>query len=169
MPHSIRLSGVPIGDIGLPLIGMSQFLAGGSPYALRLRNTDAALYPFTTMLFLAPLLLLPLRFAAAVFCGVVTSLLAFAILRQGPLWRLLIFASPCYVSALHSVQWSPLLVAALLLRSLLPSAISKPQLGLILLVAGRWSRTTIAVTAAIVVFSLLIFPRWPLDWFQHGR
>ena len=168
MPHSIRLRGVPVGDIGLPLVGMAEFIHGGSPYALRLRSTDAALYPFTTMLLLAPLLLIPFKFVAAVFCGVLSALLGFAILRQGPLWRLLIFASPCYLSALHSVQWSPLLVAALLLPPLLPSAVAKPQLGVVLLVAGRWSRTTIAVTAGIVLVSLLIFPQWPLEWLHHG-
>jgi hypothetical protein len=168
MPHSIRLNGVGIGDIGLPLVGMEQFLAGRSPYTVHLRAMPAALYPFTTMMLLAPFLLVPFQFVAAVFCGVSSSVLAYAILREGPLWRLLIFASPCYVSALHSVQWSPLLVAALLLPQLLPIAMVKPQLGIVLAIAGRWSRLTVAIVGAIIVLSLIIYPRWPLEWWHHG-
>lgn len=168
MPHPITFQKIGVGDIGPPLLGFLQFLHGGSPYDVGVRAGALASYPFTTMLVLSPLLIVPLRFWAAVFCAIASYLLAESIVRTGPPWRLLLFLSPSFLTALHSVQWSPLITAALLLPALLPIAVVKPQLGLVLLAAGRWTRATLAVAAAIVVASLLVFPRWPLDWLAHG-
>src|SRR5215212_3153186 len=126
MPHPIRLGGVGVGDIGLPLAGIAQFEAGGSPYDIRLRGHAPALYPFTTMLMLWPLKLVPLRWAVPLFVGLSSSALAFAIARKGEPWQLLMFLSPAFWSAVQSVQWSPLLTAAVLLPPLLPLALAKP-------------------------------------------
>lgn len=168
VPHPITLHGVGVGDIGPPLVGMAQFLHGGSPYAVALRAGRLATYPFTTMLVLSPLLFVPIRLMAAIFCGLVSFALGEAIRRNGSPWQLLLFATPSYMTALVSVQWSPLLTAALLAPAFLPFAVVKPQIGIVLAAAGRWSRRTVIAAAAIVLLSLAVFPRWPWVWLKQG-
>lgn len=168
MPHPITFQGIGIGDIGPPMFGLLRFLHGGSPYDVSLRAGPLASYPFTTMLVLGPFLAVPVRFVAASFCAIISGLLALAVLRTEDHWRLLVFATPSFVTALHSVQWSPLMTAALLMPSLLPLSVVKPQLGVVLAAAGQWSRKTIAAAALLVLVSLLIFPRWPVEWLSHG-
>ena len=169
MPHPVRLGGVEVGDIGLPLAGLAQFEAGGSPYEVRLRGHTPALYPFTTMVALWPLTLVPLRVAVPLFVGISSALLAFSIARVRRWWQLLLFLSPAYWSAVQSVQWSPLLTAAILFPPLLPLAVVKPQLGVVLAASGRWTRWTLAAAAALVAASFLIWPRWLVEWLRHGN
>lgn len=169
IPHPIRLNGVGVGDIGLPLVGFQQWLYGASPYDVRLRGNETALYPFTTMLALSPLALLGAMFAAPLFNGLTSAALGYGIARHDRAWRFLIFATPCYWSAIHSVQWSPLLTAALLLPLLLPFAAVKPQMGLSLLLAGKWSLRLLAITAAFVILSVILLPSWPVVWLQLGK
>lgn len=168
MPHPITLHGVGIGDIGPPLVGMAQFIHGSSAYAVRLRAGRLASYPFTTMLVLSPLLVVPIPLVAATFDGLVSFALAEAIRRKGSAWQLLLFVTPSYVAALHSVQWSPLLTAALLVPALLPFAVVKPQIGIVLAAAGHWRTRTIIAAAGIVLLSLAVFPRWPWIWLKSG-
>jgi hypothetical protein len=168
LPHPITLGGVGIGDIGPPIVGMAQFLHGGSVYAVAVRAGRLASYPFTTMLVLSPFVLVPVRLVAALFCGVVSLALAEGIRRNGSPWQLLLFATPSYAAALYAVQWSPLLTAALLAPALLPFAVVKPQIGIALVAAGRWSWRTAVAASAIILLSIAIFPRWPLIWQKQG-
>lgn len=169
VPHPIRLQGVGVGDIGLPLAGIDLFARGESPYALKLRATDAAMYPFTTLVVLWPLKLVPLGLAPALFFGVATAALAFAIARAGKPWHFLMFASPSYLSALESVQWAPIFVAALFVPAFLPIAVVKPHLGVVLAVAGKWSWRTLLAALLLVVASFAIYPGWLLDWLERGN
>ena len=169
MPHPVRLHGVDLGDIGLPLAGIEQMQHGGSPYDVRLRGSSPTLYPFTAMIVLWPLHLLPLRFVVPLFTGLTAGALAFAITRNGERWQLLIFLSPAFWSAVHSVQWSPLFTAALLLPPLLPIAVVKPQLGIVLAASGRWSLRTILATGVLLVLSMAVWPAWPAEWIAHGN
>lgn len=169
MPHPIRLGGVELGDIGLPLAGIKQFEHGGSPYDVRLGGSTPALYPFTAMVVLWPFSLLPASVVVPLFIGVSSALLAFAIARKGDLWQLLIFLSPSYWSAVYSVQWSSVLTAAILLPPLLPLAVVKPQLGLVLAASGKWSIRTVAASVGILGISLLLWPAWPIAWLKHGN
>jgi hypothetical protein len=168
LPHPITLHGVGIGDVGPPLIGMAQFLHGGAPYAVAVRAGRIAAYPFTTMLVLSPLLVVPIPLVAATFWGLVSFALAEAIRRNGSPWQLLLFATPSYVSAMHAVQWSPLFTAALLAPALLAFAVVKPQLGLVLVAACRWSWRSVTAAAVLVLLSIAIFPRWPWIWLKQG-
>jgi hypothetical protein len=70
---------------------------------------------------------------------------------------------------LQSVQWSALITAALLVPSLLPFALVKPQLGIALVASGRWSPRTIGVTVLLLLVSVLIWPAWPVEWITHGN
>jgi hypothetical protein len=167
MPHPIRLNGVEVGDLGPPLAGMQSFLHGGSPYEIGLRRGTLSNYPFTAMLIVAPLLLVPLRLAAPIFCGVSAALLGYGALREGKHWRLLLFLSAPFVSSLHSVQWTPLLTAALFIPPLLALVSVKPQIGLVLVAAGRWNRIALAGAAALVLLALIVDPHWPRDWLSH--
>lgn len=169
MPHPIRLFGVGVGDIGLPLAGIAQFERGGSPYDVRLQGSANAMYPFTTSLFLWPFRLVPLKLVVPLFVGLCTFCLAWGVLRNGQPWQLLIFLTPAYWSAVKSVQWSPLLTAALLVPALLPLAVVKPQLGIVLAAAGRWSWRTVAATLGLVALSLMVWPSWPIAWLRHGQ
>jgi len=168
MRHAITLDGVPVGDIGPPLIGLRLALSGSNPYAIELATAPLAQYPVTTMVVLVPLLLLPVAWVAPTFCGLSTAGLAWALTAGGAWWRLAALLSVPYLMALYSVQWSPLMTAALLAPALLPLAVVKPQLGIALAAGGRWSWRTVAVAAAIVVVSLLVRPRWPLEWWGSG-
>ena len=167
MPHSIRLNRVEIGDIGPPLAGMAIFLRGGSPYDVRIAAGDLSKYPFTAMLVLAPFLLVPLRLVAPLFCGLSAGLLGYGVLREGRQWRLLLFLSAPFVASLHSVQWAPLLTAALLLPALLVFASVKPQVGLVLLAAGKWSRTAILGALLLVLLAFAVDPAWLREWLDH--
>jgi hypothetical protein len=169
MPHPVRLHGAAMGDVAMPLAGMERFQQGGSPYEVRLRGSTPTLYPFPTMIVLWPLLLFPPALVAPLFMALSSGVLAYAILRCGRPWQLLAFASPSFLSAMESVQWSPLLMAALLLPPLLPLAVVKPQLAVVLAAGGRWTRKTIVVAAGIVILSLLLYPRWPMEWLTHGN
>lgn len=168
MRHAITLDGVPVGDVGPPLIGLRLALSGSNPYALELATAPLAQYPVTTMVVLAPLLLLPVAWVAPTFCGVSTAAFAWALTTGRAWWRLAALLSVPYLMALYSVQWSPLLTAALLTPALLPLAVVKPQLGLALVAAGRWTWRTAAAAAGIVVASLVVRPGWPLEWWASG-
>jgi len=68
-----------------------------------------------------------------------------------------------------SVQWSPLFAAALLLPALLPVAVVKPQLGVVLALAGRWRVRELAVVASFLLLSVVLLPSWPLQWIRQGK
>ena len=170
VPHAIRLGGVGLGDIGLPIAGIKAFEQGVSPYEVRLRATPSALYPFTTMVLLWPLTVLPIGFIVPAFLGLSSGVLAWGIGRHAQPWHLLLFLSPQYWSAIESVQWSPVVTAALLLPALLPIAIlAKPQLAIVPAFNGRWSLWTVAATIAIVLISVIIWPAWPVEWLRRGN
>lgn len=169
IPHPITLGGVGVGDIGPPVVSGKLYLDGRSPYQVSLKGVEITLYPFTTSLALSPLLLLSPQWWAPVFVVIVSAALAFAILTRGEIWRLLVFLSLPFWSAIHSVQWSPLFTAALLLPALLPVAIVKPQLGVVLAVSGRWRRRDVIVAATFFLLSVVLLPTWPMQWLRQGR
>ncbi len=168
LPNAITLGGVPVGDIGPPMVGMQRAIEGSSPYGTTLSSGPTAQYPFTAMVFLAPLLLLPVPLVAPLFAGLSAAILAWVLTAHGQWWRLLTFLSVPFVIALYSVQWSPLFAAALLFPPLLFLAVVKPQLGLVLAAAGQWNRVALGSSAALVALSFLLRPSWPLEWWQSG-
>ncbi len=168
IPPAIYLDGVPVGDVGPPLAGMRRALEGGSPYEVMLRIGPVPQYPFTAMIVVAPLLLLPTRLVPMAFCALATGAFAWSLTRDGHWWRLMALLSAPHLAAIDGVQWAPFATAALLLPALLPVSVVKPQLGLVLAAAGRWTRLSLAATVGLVVMSLLIRPGWPVEWFASG-
>lgn len=170
IPHPIRLGGVSLGDIGLPVAGVRAFREGGNPYDLQLRIGPHPMYPFTAMMLLWPVAVLPMKLIVPSFLGLSSAALAYGMARHEKPWRLLLFLSPPYWAAIEAVQWSPLVTASLLLPALLPAtALAKPQLVIVTLVAGRWSIRTIGACAALALISIIIWPAWPMEWLRKGN
>ncbi len=119
-------------------------------------------YPLPAAFVGLPFALLPPYFAGAIFFGLSSAALAYAITQDG--WqRLTVFAGAPYWVALAVVQWSPLLAAAALLPNLGWLLSCKPNLGL----AGFLYRPRLRTAIEIFVFlliSLIVLPSWPLDW-----
>ena len=168
LPHPIHYQEVAIGDVGPPLIGFERVIEGQSPFNLSTNHGQIVAYPFTTSLILSPFLLLPLSLVAPIFLACSTGLLAYAMIKTKRPWQLLTLISMPFFSSLHSVQWSPLVMASIMLPSFLPITIAKPQLALATLATGAWTRRTIAVSIAIVVLSLIIYPSWIIDYLHQG-
>lgn len=168
LPNAITLGGVPVGDIGMPLMGMQQAIDGNSPYDIALVSGPAAQYPFTTMVVLTPLLMVPVALVAPLFMGLSASVLAWFLTSSGKWWRLQLFLSVPFVMALYSVQWSPLFAAALVCPPLLFLMVVKPQLGLVLAVAGKWNRIPVILMACVVALSFIVRPTWLMEWWQSG-
>jgi hypothetical protein len=126
-------------------------------------------YPLTAPVLTLPLALLPLSVAVALFAGASSALLAFALTRPEPgqappYWRLLMFCSFPYSVALVSVQWSPLLVATMLLPALLPLNLAKPQY--LIPNLPNLNRRSLVACILIGIATLLISPTWPWRWLR---
>jgi hypothetical protein len=168
IPQPITLDGFEIGDIGVPLLGFQHWDQEDSPYGLYHGAHEVLFqYPFTGIIALSPLLILPLPIILPFFLALSSFFLAYGILKENQLWRLLILSFP-YLSAVHSVQLSILVSAALLLPFLLPIAVIKPQSSVFLVPNGKWSWITIMVSLLLVILSFILYPAWVQDWLKNG-
>ncbi len=171
LPGTVPYKGVQVGDLGTSILGLNHLVTNHSAYIkpITYSGLPAVMYPFTTMLFIGPFMLLPLQWIGPVFCGLVSFVFAYALQYDGKPWRLLALASVPYIASLQSVQFAPLMVSAVYLPFLLPLAVIKPQLGVPLVAAGRWSKTTVLAACSIVLLSLVIYPKWPFEWLTYGN
>ncbi len=156
--------------------GAKALLHGANPYGLIgpglvFDSRLPVLYPSTAFALAIPFSLLSELWASLAFIALSTFLLAYGITRDG--WhRLPLFASVSFVTSAQLAQWSTLMTAALFIPSLAVVIAAKPQAGLPIVAA---SRSTTAIKAAIIggialiVVSLVLFPRWPLEWLGHVR
>jgi hypothetical protein len=124
-------------------------------------------YPLPAALVAMPFAFLPPYLAGALFFGISSGLLAFAIIGEG--WKhVAIFLSAPYWVALSVAQWSPLIVAATLLPWMQWLLVCKPNIG----VAGflyRPTRIGIIGGAIFLAVSIAVLPSWPLDWLEITR
>jgi hypothetical protein len=170
LPKTIVYNSIQVGDIFCPLVGLDSYLAGNYAYQkMYFDGSPAVLYPFTAMLSLYPFTFIEIKYVAPLFCAFITTIFTYALLATDKPWRLLTLLSVPFISALQSIQFAPLMAAAILLPSLLPVATLKPQLGVVMLAAGSWTKNTIFAAIAFVVFSLVIYPTWPADWLKDGN
>jgi MFS family permease len=124
-------------------------------------------YPLTAALVGVPFAPLPAAVGGALFFGLATGALAYALTRGG-MGRLWLFCSPSFAMAAALGQWSPLVMAAALLTPLAWALTSKPTLGAALfLYRPSWRALWLAL--AFVALSLLVLPRWPLEWLEAAR
>jgi hypothetical protein len=151
-------------DFGWAVTTARALLRGDDPYAGALR--DSVPYPLPVALFGLPLVGLNERTATDIFVGFSLALLTFGILRSRHRWRLLVLLCAPLWSAVQTGQWSPIVMSAWFFPSL-ASVLSlvKPQIALPLaIVRLTWRAALIA--GLILLASLLIMPRWPVEWWE---
>lgn len=147
-----------------------SLLAGQNPYhviAVGPENpgNDVLLYPLPALLLVAPIASFPIAVSGGLFLGLSSALLAYSLSRDG-YHRFPIFMGAPFLMAISLGQWSPLLTAAALEGTLGFAFAAKPNLGL----AGwlyRPNAKSVVSALVIVAISLVILPRWPIDWYHN--
>jgi hypothetical protein len=147
------------------LHGLDPYLV--TPSAAPYFVNDRFFYPFPSVLAIVPFAGLPLAAAGALFFGISSALLAFALTRDD-FARLPLFMSFPYVMAASLGQWAPLIMAAVLLPGLGFLVVCKPNIG-VALAAARPTRAAIYGGAALLVASLAFDPAWPGKWVANLR
>jgi hypothetical protein len=135
-------------------------LSGTNPYA----DTPIGMipYPLTAAIVALPLAVFSPEISAALFFGISSGLLALGLVREAPV-RLLIFLAYPFWSALVTAQWTPLLMCAAFFPIASAFLIAKPHIGLPLALT-HLSRRGLLAMAVLVIASLVVMPRWPLEW-----
>lgn len=159
-------------DFTWPWRAAQLIIVRGNPYAAIQPSGEYPFqtyfyYPFPAALAALPLAWLPPYLAGALFFGVSSGLLGYAVSKEGWKWMSIFLSAPYWV-ALGVAQWSPLIVAATLLPWLGGLLLCKPNIGL----AGFLYRPTVRSLVSMLIFgliSLLILPSWPLDWLRVTR
>jgi hypothetical protein len=145
------------GDFSWAIHLVRQLLARQTPY-----DTPLEQYPLTAGLFALPFVRLPPEFAAGLFYGLSSSLLAFGLTRHG-YHRLLVFLAYPYWVGLLTVQWSTVIAASAFFPLLLPVTMAKPQVGLPVFLT-HCNRRSLLACIGVALLSLIVMPRWPLLW-----
>jgi hypothetical protein len=158
-------------DFTYPWRAARVLLAGQDPYVV---IQPTGVYPFESRfpyplpaaLVSIPFAGLPAAIGAALFFGLSTGGLSWALLGLGRgisgLW---VLAGAPFCMALAVVQWGPLLLLGALLPAFAWTLALKPTLGLALFV---WRPTRGAVIGGLLLgaLALLWVPRWPIEWVQ---
>jgi hypothetical protein len=122
------------------------------------------IYPMTSIVVVAPLATLPLRWADSLFVGLGFGLFTWAVTRKRPATPALVaIVSLGALMTMQTSQWSLLLTGAALLPGFGWLLIAKPTIGLALFAAfPRW-KTAIGCSV-LLVLSILIWPTWIAEW-----
>ena len=152
--------------------GAGVLLRGGNPYvdlpkAAPWFISEPLFYPLTAIVAAVPVAPLPYRFALGVFFGVAAATLGYVVATRRPHLFPLFFSFP-FLMAAQFGHWSPFLLAAAIVPALGFFAAVKPNVGIALAVA-RPSREMVIGCAVLVAISLVVLPRWPLDWLANMR
>jgi hypothetical protein len=139
-------------------------LVGTNPYVdVPTRFPWPLYYPLPAVLVTLPLVVLPLAIARAVFGALTAALAAWGLLRNRPHGLLLLLTGP-FLYALYRGQWSPVILAACFIPAVGAVVAVKPTVGI-----GAWlyrpSRAAVVWAVVLTAASLVVLPRWPLDWF----
>ena len=179
-PHRIAVS-VALGVLGFALSWLAQrashpahadwplvyhaahaLLAGQDPYAVVRYGPYPLYYPLTAVVPIVPLTAFPLIEAQALWVGLGTGVLGYALTARG-WWALLAFASAPCLNAFLLGQWSPLLVGASAVPWLGFLWATKPTIGLAYLAAWP-SRKAVIGVLLLTALSLALDPTWPVRW-----
>lgn len=154
-------------DFSYPYRAARALLDGQNPYDVikavgEYPFNAGLLYPLPAAIVATPFSLFRPEVAGALFVGLSSALLAWALLRDSP-YRLPVFLSAPFVQAAILGQWSPLLAAAALLPTLQCFAAAKPTIGL-----AAWiyqpSRRGILGGLVLVAIAFIVQPGWLADW-----
>lgn len=154
-------------DFSYPWRAARALLAGQNPYevmqAVGAYPFNASFfYPLPAALVAAPFAPLRPEVAGALFVGLGSALLAWAVLRDCP-HRLPLFISAPFVQAAILGQWSPIVAAAALMPTLQFLAAAKPTIGLAAWVYRPSWRGVIG-GLMLVGLAFLVLPSWLADW-----
>ena len=140
-----------------------DLLRGVDPYT----NTapGAIPYPLPAAFPALPLVWLSREAAGAIFFGFSSGLLALGLVRQDPA-RLLIFLAYPYWAALMTAQWTPLIMSAAFFPLAMAFSVMKPHLG-VPVALTQWSRRGVWSVVGVLVVSLILLPRWPIEWVRQ--
>jgi hypothetical protein len=159
-------------DFVFPWAAARHLLDGRDPYVmlpggLKEPFETPLLYPLPTVLAAVPFARLSMAAAGGIVMGISSALLSFVLSERG--WqRLWMLASAPFVMAVSLGQWSPLVVVAALQPTLGALASLKPNIGLAAF-AYRPSRGMLIGGAIVLALSLVVLPRWPLEWLHAVR
>jgi hypothetical protein len=158
-------------DFTYPWRAAGHLAAGRDPYQHMppgpYAQSGPFLYPLPAAIMALPVARFSAAVAGAVFFGLSSALLTYALAREA-WWKLTLLASPAFVLCYLNIQWAPIIMAGALLPALGWVAAAKPNLGMIAFVyRPRWSM--ILLGAAFVVISLVWIPRWPSEGLAHVR
>jgi hypothetical protein len=154
-------------DFSYPWRAARALLEGANPYDViravgEYPFNSGLLYPLPAALVAAPFSQLRPEIAGALFVGLSSALLGWAILRDCP-HRLPLFISAPFIQAAILGQWSPLLTAAALMPTLQFLAAAKPTVGF-----AAWvyhpSRRGIVGGLILVAIAFMVLPGWLGDW-----
>jgi hypothetical protein len=153
-----------LGDFDLCWVAARALLERRDPYAAVVTAgwPWPMYYPMPAVLLALPFALLPMPVARAVFAGLGSGLLVYGLSRRG-WWAVWVLASGAFLHALWTVQWSPLLTAAVLLPTLGGVLAAKPNIGAALWI-GYPSRIAALGALALVALGFLLLPGWPRSW-----
>lgn len=144
-------------------------LAGVNPYTVIHPPAFAYpwFYPLPAGLVVLPVAWLPLVLAHVAWSAAGGFALGLAANRRPGLGPALV--SLPFLTAAGEGHWSPFLLAACAVPALECLWVAKPSVGLAYF-AGYGSRQAVVACTLLVALSLVILPRWPLDWLAtlHG-
>ena len=138
-------------------------MAGQDPYAVVSYGPFPLYYPLTAVLPVLPLAAFPLVEAQALWVGLGTGVIAYALIARG-WWALLAFASAPFLNAFLLGQWSLLLAGASAAPWLGFLWATKPTIGAAYFVAWPSRKAFIGIFL-LAGLSLVLDPTWPMRWF----
>lgn len=162
-----RLEGTLV-DMGWAFNAAHDLLKGLDPYR-HPASTNLVPYPLTAAVVVFPWALLPGNSGVVALFGLASGALAYGLLRDHQYWRLIAFASPCFLMAAKSMQWSPLFMLVLFYPALAFVLTAKPTLALPIALSIRWTPLRIASVIGVGLISLVLMPDWPWRWLAQTR
>ncbi|HEY9515325.1 MAG TPA: hypothetical protein VIQ74_06540 [Gemmatimonadaceae bacterium] len=164
---------------GVGVVGASDFnqlwyaaralLTGGSPYGAvgPGRTFDwpfPLFYPLPAVLVAVPFTAISPAAASMLFSGIAASLMVWVFTRNAP-YRLAAVLSFSFYYAAAISQWSPLLIASVLIPGLGFLLVVKPTIGLALwLYKPHWQ--AVAGGVLLLLISMVVRPEWPIEWME---
>jgi hypothetical protein len=148
-----------VNDLGYFVSAGKALLDGENPY-----RVGMYIYPLPAAVAAAPFSVLPFAWSAVLFIGLSMGFSAFALTREG-YHRLPILMSFPALTAMTAGQWAPLILCAAFGSGWGWVAAIKPTLGTAML-ARRMDWRGGLVAAACASLTLIIDPRWPIEWLR---
>jgi hypothetical protein len=151
-------------DFDFVWIGIHALVHGQNPYqAVAAANVHGFLYyPMPALIVTAPLGLVSAGLARIIFAAVGMAALAYAAAGRRGALLVGVFSASALVGAIGG-QWSPLLTAGAAVPWLSALWITKPSIGLALMV-GYPTRECIYGGVVLLAMSFIFLPTWVGDW-----